>query len=43
MKALVLLVLLVVIGTAIYLFSGAYDVSASNPDPPLKRWFLSKV
>jgi len=43
MKALVLLVLLGVIGTGIYVFSGAYDVSASNPDPPLKHWLLSTV
>ena len=43
MKAFVLLVLLLVIGIGVYVFSGAYDVSASNPDPALKRWLLSTV
>jgi mono/diheme cytochrome c family protein len=42
-KVLVALILLAVIGAAVFFFSGTYNVAASNPDPPLKHWLLSTV
>jgi len=43
MKVLVVLILLAVIGTAVFFFSGSYNVAASSPDSPLKHWLLSTV
>ncbi len=43
MKVLLVLILLAAIGAGVYVFSGAYNVAAITPDPPLKRWLLSTV